>query len=64
VKIKTIQTNDPEIEVALEDTDLECSQLVIKDNDGNSVYHHFKVVVENKAGMQSTEENILTIGNI
>lgn len=64
VKIKFIQTNEPEIEVALEDTDLESGQLVIKDNEGNPVYHHFKVVVENTAGMQSTEENILTIGNI
>ena len=29
--------------------------------DGNTIYHHFKVTAENTSGLLSTEENILTI---
>lgn len=62
-KIATVQSNDEEINLPLIETDWDTDQLIIQDSEGNPIYHHFKVVVENTAGMQSIEENILTIGN-
>ncbi len=35
--------------------------LIIKDADGNPVYHHFKILAENTSGMFSKEDKILTI---
>lgn len=35
--------------------------LTIVDTDGNSVFHHFKVLSENTSGMYSTDDKILTI---
>jgi len=43
------------------DTDWGSDQLVVMDSEGNTVYHHFKVITENTAGMSSTDEIILTI---
>lgn len=63
VELINIQSNDEQITLPLENTSLETDQLVIQDNDGNPIYHHFKVLTENTAGMFSTDEIILTIPN-
>lgn len=47
----------------LELTNLAITSLVTKTTDGNPVYHHFKVIAENTAGMFSSKENILTMYN-
>lgn len=51
------------IYLPLELTNLAITSLVTKTTDGNPVYHHFKVIVENTAGMYSSKENILTMFN-
>jgi len=61
VKIHELQTNDLDIYLPLEITDLATGTLYTLDTDGNVIYHHFKVVTENTAGMMSREEYILTI---
>jgi hypothetical protein len=61
MKIHELQTNDQDIYLALVDTDLESGTLTVVNDQGDPVYHHFKVIAENTAGMQSREENILTI---
>jgi len=62
VKIHELQTNnEQDIYLSLSDTDLGTGTLPVLDNEGNTIYHHFKVITENTAGMLSTEENILTI---
>ena len=63
VKKHFLQTNNQHIYLPLELTELGSGTLNILDGDGNPVYHHFKVVAENTAGMFSTEERILTIYN-
>ncbi|ALM50113.1 hypothetical protein AMR72_15130 [Flavobacterium psychrophilum] len=60
-EIYLFQTNDENIVLPLEDTDLQDDSLQLVDGNGNPMYHHFKVVSENTAAMQSLEENILTI---
>lgn len=62
VKIASIQTNDEVISLDLSDTDVP-ADLIVQDADGNPIYHHFKVITENTAGMMSNQENILTIGS-
>ena len=63
-KIHTVpRTTEETIYLNLEDTDLQDSSLLIE-NEGNPIYHHFKVIAENTSGMLSTEENILTIHQI
>ncbi|UMY66135.1 MULTISPECIES: hypothetical protein [unclassified Flavobacterium] len=47
----------------LVDTDFNTSSLNILSADGTKLYHHFKVIAENTAGMRSREERILTIYN-
>jgi hypothetical protein len=61
-KIASIQTNDEMISLYLSDTD-EPGDLIVQNAEGNPIYHHFKVMTENTAGMMSVQENILTIGN-
>jgi len=63
VEIHRFQSNDDEIELSLADTDLQSDILKLINDDGNPIYHHFKVIAGNTAGMLSTEENILTIFN-
>lgn len=62
-EIHQLQTNDDDIVLPLTDTDLQSDTLKLINDEGNTVYHHFKVLTENTAGMLSTEENILTIFN-
>ncbi|MGJ1503227.1 hypothetical protein [Sphingobacterium multivorum] len=54
-------SNDDTIVMPLIDTDWGSDQLIVQDSEGNTVYHHFKVITENTAGMSSTDEIILTI---
>ncbi len=61
-KIYQLHSNESEIEVSLNDTDLQDDTLVLSDGDSRK-FHHFKVISENTAGMLSREENILTIFN-
>lgn len=61
--IYQIQTNDNEIVLSLAETNLQSDSLKLIDNEGSPIYHHFKVITENTAGMLSTNENILTIFN-
>jgi hypothetical protein len=61
LKIHELTSNAPVIYLPLENTSLASSTLAIEDADGNPVYHKFKVVAENSAGMQSVDENILVI---
>lgn len=62
-KIHEVFSNEQNVNVPLDTTDLGVNFLVVEDvdNDNQNVYHHFKVVVENTAGLISTEEQILTI---
>jgi len=60
VKIHELQTNQ-DIYLPLAHTDLDSGILTVIDDQGNPIYHHFKVIAENTAGMLSTEEYILTI---
>ncbi|RZJ86298.1 MAG: hypothetical protein EOO20_18580 [Chryseobacterium sp.] len=48
-------------DLPLIDTDWGSDQLIVQDSEGNTVYHHFKMITENTAGMSSTDEIILTI---
>jgi hypothetical protein len=64
IKIASLQTNDASLTLALANTDWgNGGVLPLVDNEGNAVFHHFKVLTENTSGMFSTDENILTIGN-
>ncbi len=63
VKIHELQTNDQDIYLPLEFTDLESGTLSIMDSQGKKIYHHFKVITENTAGMMSSQEKILTLHN-
>ncbi|RRJ92735.1 hypothetical protein EG240_01585 [Paenimyroides tangerinum] len=60
-QIAFIASNDAVIVLPLVDTDWGSDQLIIQDSEGNPVYHHFKMITENTAGMSSTDEIILTI---
>ena len=44
-------------------TDLGSGTLPLVNNNGDPIYHHFKILTENTAGLISTEDKILTIGN-
>jgi hypothetical protein len=63
VKIYEVATNEEVISIPLDTTDLGSGTLLIEDslNDNQSIYHQFKVDVENTAGLISQESNILTI---
>ncbi len=62
--IHEIQSNDAVVQVPLVDTSLASNLLTVEDTDGNAIYHHFKIVATNFAGMISREEKILTIYNV
>ena len=61
VQIAMVAGNSATFELNLIDTDWNTDQLVVKDTDGSTVYHHFKMLAENTAGMFSIEEKVLTI---
>ncbi|WP_420574452.1 Ig-like domain-containing protein [Kordia sp.] len=62
-KIHEITTNETDIFVLLADTTLQDGTLATQDDNGNPIYHHFKVVAQNTSGMLSTEDNIMTLPN-
>jgi hypothetical protein len=51
------------IYLQLEVTNLNSHNLTVLSADGSKLYHHFKVIAENTAGMFSVEEKILTLYN-
>ncbi|PTX62353.1 surface protein [Kordia periserrulae] len=60
-RIHVLISNADSIQLLLTDTSLQSGTLSTKNAEGDSKYHHFKVMSENSAGMMSTEEKILTI---
>ncbi|MEN1784306.1 MAG: Ig-like domain-containing protein [Bacteroidota bacterium] len=62
-KIYEIASNEAEIVVPLAETEWGSDTLPIADpaNDNANRYHHFKVVVENTAGLMSSEAPLITI---
>ncbi len=60
----TINATNNTIYLPLEITNLNASYLDTKAIDDTIIYHHFKVIAENTAGMFSSAENILSIYNL
>ncbi|MCV2487666.1 hypothetical protein OD917_22210 [Flavobacterium sp. SH_e] len=60
-KIHEISTNLQDVALPLQLTKLKTAQLTIKNEDGDRIYHHFKVISENSSGMLSSDEKILTL---
>jgi hypothetical protein len=60
-KIYKIKSNDNLITVNLADTDWQSDSLVKEDSDGNTIYHRFKVGVENVSGLLNLKDKELTI---
>ncbi|ASK29950.1 hypothetical protein CEY12_07445 [Chryseobacterium sp. T16E-39] len=54
-----VDVNDHTIFLRLEKIGLD--PLLIADAEGNTIYHHFKVIAENTAGMLSTEDKVITV---
>ena len=65
-KIYTMDSNnaDTELPLLLVNTDLGVSSLSKLDTDGNTIYHRFKVDVENSSGLMNLEEDILTLSHL
>lgn len=62
-KIHEIISNEYENQLSLEQTLLASDSLAIKTEDGDKIYHHFKLIAENASGMYSSEEKILSLYN-
>jgi hypothetical protein len=60
-KIHEIISNNDTVTLPLQQTKLKRDGLIIKTEDGERIYHHFKVISENSSGMYSREEKILTL---
>ncbi|WP_422083488.1 hypothetical protein [Ulvibacterium sp.] len=60
-RIHEITSNDVTITLPLEQTSLGTNILSMVNADGENVFHHFKIIVENTAGLVSREEYILTV---
>ncbi len=60
-KIHEISTNLEEVILPLLETKPKTDELIIKDENGERIYHHFKVISENSSGMLSSDEKILTL---
>jgi hypothetical protein len=60
-KIHEIVSNESSVVLPLDDVPLYADELVIKTEDDERIYHHFKVVAANSSGMFSSEEKILTL---
>lgn len=61
IEIAVVHDNSARVVVPLASTSLASGTLLINDVNGKPVYHHFKVVSENFAGMISRAEEILSI---
>ncbi|WP_124981002.1 hypothetical protein [Nonlabens xiamenensis] len=55
---------EEELFLDLIQTQINDSGISTLDNNGNPIYHHFKVIAENSSGLLSTQENIMTIPNL
>jgi hypothetical protein len=60
-KIYEAVSNLNDITLPLESIESYTDELIIKNEDGQRIYHHFKVISENSSGMYSSEEKILTL---
>ena len=60
-KIHEKASNEINVNLPLQETKLSTDELVIKNEGGERIYHHFKVISENSSGMFSSEEKILTL---
>ncbi len=60
IEIAKVQSNDARVVVQLAATAVGSNTLKVEDN-GKSIYHQFKVVAINFAGMKSQEDRMLTI---
>ncbi|MDP5201118.1 hypothetical protein [Flavobacterium sp. DG2-3] len=60
-KIHEISSNLDQVVLPLLATKSKTDELIIKDENGERIYHHFKVISENSSGMLSSEEKILTL---
>lgn len=56
-KIQEIISNNSENQLTLD------NNLTIQSEEGEAIYHHFKLIAENASGMYSSEEKILTLFN-
>jgi hypothetical protein len=60
-KIHEIVSNESEVILALANVPSYTDELVIKNDEDERIYHHFKVLSVNSSGMFSSEEKILTL---
>ncbi|MTH18286.1 VWA domain-containing protein [Flavobacterium sp. LC2016-01] len=60
-KIHEKTSNEVNMNLSLQETKLTTDELVIKNEEGERIYHHFKMISENSSGMYSSEEKILTL---
>lgn len=60
-KIHEKASNEINVNLPLQETKLATDELVIKNEDDERIYNHFKVISENSSGMFSSEEKILTL---
>ncbi|BDU25100.1 vWA domain-containing protein [Flavobacterium sp. GSB-24] len=60
-KIHELKSNLNEVILPLNDIEKFTDELVIKTEDGDRIYHHFKAISENSSGMYSSDEKILTL---
>lgn len=61
IKIHELISNDEQILLPLADTNIDNPVLLTQDEDGNKIYHQFKVDVENTAGMLNLKSNIIAV---
>ena len=60
-KIHELQSKAATVQLKLSDTDLTLEQLEAINANPESIYHHFRVDVENAAGLSNLDQNQLTI---
>lgn len=60
-KIHELASNLNDVTLPLNDIEKYTDELLIKTEDGNRIYHHFKMISENSSGMLSNDEKILTL---
>ncbi len=61
VKIHEFETNEDLIRLQLSTTSLTPEELSLIDETSNSTFHHFRVNVENSAGLSNIDKNLITI---
>lgn len=61
MKIYQIKSNDSTIAIDLVNTDLQNPDLEKQDADGNTIYHRFRIQVENSSGLLNINQNEITL---